>query len=83
MARNISMLLGDHFEKFIDEQVASGSYASSSDVVRDALRLLERVKKKEEVLLRALDEGSASGPAEDFSMERFIAELDELPEQHL
>jgi hypothetical protein len=30
-------------------------------------------------MLRALDEGSASGPAEDFSMERFIAEIDDLP----
>ena len=78
MAKNTSMLLGDHFEKFIDEQVASGSYASSSEVVRDALRHLEHKKKKEEALLRALDEGSASSPVEDFSMERFIAEIDDL-----
>ncbi len=79
MAKNTSMLLGDHFEKFIDEQVASGAYASSSEVVRDALRHFEHQKKKEQALLRALDEGAASGVAEEFSMERFIAEIDELP----
>lgn len=79
MAKNTSMLLGDHFETFIDEQVATGSYASSSEVVRDALRHLERQKKKEAALLRALDAGAASGIAEDFSMERFMAEVDEMP----
>lgn len=73
------MLLGDHFEKFIDDQVASGEYASSSEVVRDALRQLEYQKKKEAAVLAALDAGLASGMAEDFSLERFIAEIEELP----
>jgi antitoxin ParD1/3/4 len=42
MARNTSVSLGDHFTAFIDQQVGSGRYATASDVVRAALRLLER-----------------------------------------
>lgn len=33
--------VGDHFERFIEAQVEAGHYACASDVVRDALRLLE------------------------------------------
>lgn len=36
-----SFALGDHFEKFIDEQLRSGRYNNASEVVRDGLRMLE------------------------------------------
>lgn len=39
MPRNFS--IGDHFERFIDEQVASGRYNSPSELVREALGLIE------------------------------------------
>lgn len=45
MARNTSVSLGDHFESFVDEQVASGRYGTVSEVVRDALRMLEDDRK--------------------------------------
>jgi antitoxin ParD1/3/4 len=41
MARNTSFSLGDHFTEFIDQQVESGRYATASDVLRAALRMLE------------------------------------------
>lgn len=33
--------LGDHFERFIADQVAAGRYRNESDVVLAGLRLLE------------------------------------------
>lgn len=34
--------LTEHFERFIAERVASGEYRDAGEVIRDALRLLER-----------------------------------------
>jgi len=36
-----SYTLGEHYEKFIRELVDSGRYSSASEVVRDAMRLME------------------------------------------
>lgn len=46
MAQNTSVSLGDHFAKFVDDQVSSGRYNSASEVVRDGLRLLENEDQK-------------------------------------
>ena len=49
-----SFAIGEHFEHFIRSQVAGGRYASASEVVRDALRLLEQREQHRETLLEAL-----------------------------
>lgn len=36
MSKNTSILLGNYFEKFINEQVKSVKYSSANEVVRDA-----------------------------------------------
>lgn len=41
MPKNTSISLGDHFAAFVDAQIASGRYASASEVLRAGLRLLE------------------------------------------
>jgi antitoxin ParD1/3/4 len=60
MAKNTSVILGDHFEAFIAEQLEGGQYTNASEVVREALRYMETQKKKEKALLEALDAGLAS-----------------------
>jgi antitoxin ParD1/3/4 len=61
-----SYAVGEHFEQFIRNQVDGGRYASASEVVRDALRLLEEQEKlrsmKLQELRQLIQEGIDSGP---------------------
>ena len=75
MAKNTSVSLGDHFEKFIGNQIDSGRFGSASEVVRAGLRLLETSESRLEVLRQALREGERSGQA-DYSYESLVSELD-------
>ena len=75
MAKNTSVLIGDHFEQFIGAQVKTGRFASASEVVRAALRSFEREENKRDALLKALEEGENSGFVDDFDPEVFLAEL--------
>jgi antitoxin ParD1/3/4 len=60
-----SYVLGEHFEQFINAQVKGGRYNNASEVVRDALRLLEDQETLREFqraeLRRLAAEGEASG----------------------
>jgi antitoxin ParD1/3/4 len=64
---NINVSLTDELAKFIDDQVASGRYTSSSEVVQEALRLMERLDRTEAEKLHWLQnawrEGIDSGDA--------------------
>ena len=60
MAKNTSVVLGEHCEGFIRQQLDSGAYTNTSEMVREALRNLEVQKQKEQVLLAALDAGLQS-----------------------
>lgn len=76
MAKNTSITLGDHFESFISEQLATGRYGSASEVVRAGLRLLEDSESKLQALRQMLIQGEESGVAE-YNYQDFLAELDE------
>ncbi len=62
-----SYALGNHFEEFIDDQVASGRFNNASEVVRAGLRLLEDKEKPTALSLedvrRLIQEGIVSGPS--------------------
>ena len=63
MAKTTSLILGEHFEGFIQKKVESGEYATASEVIRDALREFEREDAKEKAVLAELDRAMASGRA--------------------
>lgn len=71
MARNTSVIIGDHFTSFISEQVGTGRYGSASDVVRAGLRLLEEHETKARALQDALIAGEQSGQPRPFDFEAF------------
>lgn len=75
MAKNTSILLGEHFEKFITNEVSSGKYGSASEVVRTALRMLESEEEKKSVLLKALIHGEKSKRVENFNPKTHLAKL--------
>jgi antitoxin ParD1/3/4 len=60
-----SYAVGEHFERFIQQQVQGGRYSSASEVVRDALRLLEEQEGLRKASLEAIRgevrKGLASG----------------------
>ena len=73
-------------EQFVRDRAASGDYNNSSEVVREALRLLKRVEEehalKREQLRQAIKEGDvalARGDsvdlASDKELDAFLAEL--------
>ena len=70
--RNVN--LTDELDRFVLAKVESGRYENASEVVRAALRTLEREEKRYEVKLAALrlaiDKGDASGVGEGNSFAR-------------
>ncbi len=76
--RNIS--LTPELDSFIAAKIASGRYDNASEVVRDALRSLERVEKEYDVklaaLMKAIADGDASGIAQGDVFQEILDEID-------
>jgi antitoxin ParD1/3/4 len=60
--RNIH--LTDHFDEFVEKQLSSGRYSNASEIVRDALRLLEEQEAERKAKLQALRHAAKEGFAE-------------------
>lgn len=76
--KNTSVTLSEHFSKFIDEQINSGRYQSTSEVIRAGLRLLEEDYQKLENLRQALavaEEQIKRGEFADYPLEQAIADM--------
>ena len=57
--RNIN--LTEHFNAFVKRQLSSGRYRNASEIVREALRLLEEQEQAREAKLRALRQAARQG----------------------
>ncbi len=75
MGKNTSIALGDHFEAYIQKQLESGRYASASEVIRAALRLLEAEEQQILVLRDALIAGEESGKPRPFTNSAFKSRM--------
>ena len=73
-----SYTIGAHFEKFAKDLVASGRYASVSEVLREGLRMVEREERTRNEQLAWLkaevQKGIDSGDAGILDMDELIAE---------
>jgi antitoxin ParD1/3/4 len=81
-----SYTLGKHFETFVQAQLASGRYNNASEVVRDALRLMEERERKLAALDNAIERGMVDinrGRVhdEDDVFDELEAELEALPDR--
>lgn len=85
-----SYAIGSHFEQFIRRQIESGRYASASEIIRDALRLLETRERLREIEMEEYRESIRAGinsgpglPAEEVLTRleaKYQAMLDGRPE---
>lgn len=79
--RNIN--LSAELDTFVATKVKTGRYGNASEVIRAALRSLDREEREYEARLealgRAIDEGDASGVAEEGVFQRIRANRQAQP----
>lgn len=75
MAKNTSILIGDYFDNFINQQIKTGKYSSASEVVRAALRMFEHEESKKTELLKELKKGEKSGFVENFNRKELLKNI--------
>ena len=57
--RNIN--LTERLDQFVERQVSSGRYSNASEIVREALRLLEEQEQERRTKLKALRQAALQG----------------------
>ena len=77
MGRATSIILGEHFDELIAQQVQSGRYGTASEVVRDALRMFEQQQTALKRLNDAIEEGYASGFVDEIDWEALERRADQ------
>ncbi len=79
------VFLSKELDPCVDSLVKRGRYASGSEAIRAALRLLVREEREQEgrvaALCSAIEEGLASGDAEPGVLDRMFAYIDALTGQ--
>ncbi len=74
----MNVSLNPHFNSFISDLIESGRYNSASEVVRDALRLLEQQRsfeiEKLSYLRSEIQKGIDSGKSSTWDKDKFLVE---------
>jgi antitoxin ParD1/3/4 len=77
----VSIALTPELHDLVQDAVAAGDYASTSEVVREALRDWKERRERKQAAIKELrrlwDEGIASGPAKHLDIEGIKAEARE------
>lgn len=76
--KSTSITLGEHFDEYIADQLASGRYRTASELIREGLRLHEERELKLAALKASIEEGVASGLVSEFSFDELNQELDAI-----
>ncbi|MEX0827361.1 MAG: type II toxin-antitoxin system ParD family antitoxin [Haliea sp.] len=74
MPRTTSVTIGSQLDEFVGKLIESGRYGSTSEVVRSALRLLERQENQTAALRSAVKAGERSGES-DLSLRDIAAQV--------
>ena len=82
-----SYTIGKHYEGFIKGLIESGRYSTASEVMRDALRLVEEREERRlaklAVLRGEIQKGLDSGPAEPVDSGDWIRQVKERGRKRL
>lgn len=70
MAKNTSILLEDHSKNFINNEVTSGRYNSTSKVIRTALRLFKLKEQKTKQLCKEPELDEKGAMVENFNLKK-------------
>lgn len=74
-AKNTSVALGEPFIQFARRKVESGEFATTSEVVREAMRRYIAEDVQLQALRAAIQEGVDSGPLKPFDFDEFRKEM--------
>jgi len=74
MPRTTSVTIGSQLDDFVGKLIESGRYGSTSEVMRSALRLLERQENQAAALRTAVEAGEQSGES-DLSLRDIAARV--------
>lgn len=74
MSRTTSVTIGPQLDEFVGKLIKSGRYESTSEVMRSALRLLERQENQLAALRSAVEAGERSGES-DLSLRDIAAQV--------
>lgn len=75
MSFKFSVSFGSHYTKFIEDQISSGRYALTDDVLKAGLKLLEANEAKVNNLQNALIAEEKSGYSTSFGSNIFLQEI--------